>query len=155
MTRMISFPALLWPLMLADAGLAAPAAAKPASAALARHDEASLLAAEDARFAAQIRRDFAAIEAGLGEELVYSHATGRRQTRAEYLDALRMGTAVYRRIDVAERSARVYGAVGVTRDVLAMQVGDRTMRSSVLGVYVWREARWQLVSWQTTPLPEA
>jgi hypothetical protein len=36
-----------------------------------------------------------------------------------------------------------------------MQVGDYRMRSSVLGVYLWRDRRWQLVSWQTTPLPDA
>jgi hypothetical protein len=152
---MILFRGLLASLLLASAGHVSPAIAKLPSAATAAHDETSLIAAEDARFAAQVHRDTAAIEAGLGDELVYSHATGRRQTRAQYLDALRTGTADYRRIDPSERSARVYGDVGVTRAVLAMQVGERTMRSSVLGVYIWRAARWQLVSWQTTPLPDA
>lgn len=152
---MISFRALPAWLLLVSAGLASPAIARPASAVAKMHDEASLIAAEDARFAAQVHRDFAAIEAGLGDELVYSHATGRRQTRAEYLGALRSGGADYRRIDPSQRSSRVYGDIGVTRAVLAMQVGERTMLSSVLGVYVWRDARWQLVSWQTTPLPGA
>jgi hypothetical protein len=103
------------------------------------HSEASLISAEDARFAAQIRHDVAAIAAGLGVELVYCHATGRRQSREEYLTAFQTGSA----------------DVGTTRAVLTMQVGDHRMRSSVLGVYLWRDRRWQLVSWQTTPLPDA
>jgi hypothetical protein len=119
------------------------------------HSEASLISAEDARFAAQIRHDVAAIAAGLGVELVYCHATGRRQSREEYLTAFQTGSADYRRIEPSERIVHVYGNVGTTRAVLTMQVGDHRMRSSVLGVYLWRDRRWQLVSWQTTPLPDA
>ena len=128
------------------------AAAAPA---LARgHDEASLLAAEDARFAAQVPHDGAAIAAGLGDELVYSHGNGRRQSRADYLAALAGGGLDYRRIVAADRIVHLYGDVGTTRAILTMQVGERQIRCSVAGVYVWRGRRWQLVSWQTTPLPD-
>jgi hypothetical protein len=132
----------------------APASARPPIAVPA-HGETSLIAAEDARFAAQIRHDVAAVAAALGAELVYCHATGRRQSREEYLAALRTGSADYRRIEPSERIVHVYGNVGTTRAVLTMQVGEHQMRSSVLGVYLWRDRRWQLVSWQTTPLPDA
>jgi hypothetical protein len=141
-------------LLLAPTLCMAPASARPPVAAPA-HGEASLIAAEDARFAAQIRHDVPAIAAGLGVELVYCHATGRRQSREDYLGAFQTGSAAYRRIEPSERIVHVYGDVGTTRAVLTMQVGDRQMRSSVLGVYVWRDRRWQLVSWQTTPLPDA
>lgn len=127
--------------------------ALPASARA--QDEASLLAAEDARFAAQVRHDSAAIAAGLGQELVYSHGNGRRQSRADYLAAFTNGGIDYRRIDPTDRIIHLYGRVGTTRAILTMQVGERQMRSSVAGVYVWRDRRWQLVSWQTTPLPDA
>lgn len=132
-------------LLLATAEV--PAAARP-------HGAASLLAAEDARFAAQISHADAAIAAGLGAELVYSHGNGRRQSRADYLAAFASGAIDYRRIEASDRIVHLYRDVGTTRATLTMQVGERRMRSSVAGVYVWRDRRWQLVSWQTTPLPD-
>lgn len=125
-------------------------------AALARNTpaEESLLAAEDARFAALLRHDAAVVAEGLGQELVYSHGNGRRQSRAEYLAALADGHLDYRSIAASERMAHVYGKVGVTRAILRTQVGERAMRSSVLAVYVRRGGHWQLVSWQTTALPD-
>ncbi len=139
-------------LLASCAGLAG--ACPPAAIAREAPAEASLLAAEDARFAAQIRHDTAMVGQGLGEELVYSHANGRRQSRAEYLAALKDGHLDYRSIQASERIAHVYGKVGVTRAVLSTQVGERSMRSSVLAVYVRRDGCWQLVSWQTTPLTD-
>lgn len=146
--------ALLLPALLSGAIPSVPALAAP-SHAQARHDEASLIAAEDAFFAAQIKHDFAAVEASLGEELVYCHANGRRETRADHMAALRGGSLDYRRIEPSDRVVHVYGNVGTSRANLIIQVGERVLRSSVLGVYVWRDGRWQLVSWQTTPVPDA
>ncbi|WP_395394910.1 nuclear transport factor 2 family protein [Novosphingobium sp. BL-8A] len=149
-----AFRALILPAALAGMIPTAPVLARAAHAAAA-HDEASLIATEDAFFAAQISHDFATVDASLGDELVYCHANGRRETRGDHLAALRDGHLDYRRIDPSDRVVHVYGDVGTSRANLTMQVGERTMKASVLGVYAWRDGRWQLVSWQTTPLPDA
>jgi hypothetical protein len=116
---------------------------------------ASLLAAEDARFQAQIRHDAAAVDQALADELTYTHAVGRVQTKADYLNALRGRRAPYRSIIAEGRAARVSGDLGVTHGSLAMEVGENRLGSSYLAAYVWRSGRWQLLYWQTSPAPPA
>jgi hypothetical protein len=142
------------PLLLLAAASALAGACPAAALAQQTPAEAGLLAAEDARFAAQVRHDAAAVAQGLGAELVYSHGNGRRQSRPEYLAALAAGQIDYRSIVASDRIVHVYGKIGVTRAILNTQVGERAMRSSVLAVYVRRGGHWQLVSWQTTALPD-
>jgi hypothetical protein len=154
MISMTRHAALLALLSLSTPVSMVSAAGRTAAAIGAPHDEASLIAAEDARFAALIRHDGAAVASGLAEDLVYSHGNGKRQGRDDYLAALNGGGLDYRRIAASDRIVHVYGTVGTTRAVLATMVGDRPMRSSVLGVYIWRDGRWQLAAWQTTPLPD-
>lgn len=113
--------------------------------------EAGLVAAEDARFAALVHKDMAAVAAGLADDLVYVHATGRRQTKTEYLNGLLHGPATYLGVSASARTAKVFGDVGFTRAIYSLVLTDRIVRSSYLAVYVKRVGRWQLLSWQTTP----
>jgi hypothetical protein len=129
----------------------APVAGEAMTADHAGPAERALLAAEDARFAAQIRQDAAAVSAGLADELTYVHAIGRRQSKAEYLAGFTAGRTGYRSLVPKDRVAGVSGNLGWTRALLAQQVGERTMSSSYLAIYVKRAGRWQLLSWQTTP----
>lgn len=116
--------------------------------------EAALLAAEDQRFDAQVAHDVKALAAEMADELVYTHATGRRQTKSEYLRDFESGHIPYRSIKANDRSARVFGAVGITRGVLHMLVGDKDLYSTYLGVYVKRDGRWRLLDWQSSPSPQ-
>ncbi|GEM_PF-2198052 len=88
----------------------------------------------------------------MAEELVYVHASGLRQTKAEYLDGLLHGPLSYTSIAISDRTAKVFGKVGFTRALYTIGVGNQTLRSSYLSVYVHRNRRWQLLSWQTTPI---
>ena len=124
----------------------APSALPPA--------QAGLAAAEDARFAAQIRKDVAAVAAGMADELVYVHASGRRQTKADYLDGLARGAMRYTSITPSQRTVTTFGTGGFTRALLTSVIGNRTLQGSYLAVYRYRQRRWQLVSWQTTPIEE-
>lgn len=116
---------------------------------------ASLLVAEDTRFQAQIRHDVAAVGRAMADELTYTHAVGRIQTKAEYLTAFQNGRAPYRSIVAEGRTARVSGDLGVTHGALKMEVGENRLSSSYLAAYVWRNGRWQLLYWQTSPAPPA
>ena len=113
----------------------------------------SLLVAEDARFQAQVRHDVAAVDQAMADDLIYTHAVGRIQTKAEYLSAFRSGHTPYRSIVAENRTARVSGDMGVTHGLLKMEVGENSLSSSYLAAYVWREGRWRLLYWQTSPAP--
>jgi len=117
-------------------------------------DEASLLAAEDERFNAQVKQNVAAIALNIADEAVYTHASGRVQNKAEYLRGIETGRASYRNITVSDRTVRISGDMGITHGVLHMVVGDNNLVSSYLAVYVNRDRRWQLLFWQTSPGPQ-
>lgn len=129
------------------ASVQAADASQPSSA------ELSLLQSEDARFRAQIAGDVETLARSMAEDLVYTHASGRRQTRSEYLQDIRSGRIPYRSIEAKDRVARVFANVGITRGLLHMVVGDQELSSSFLGVYVKRGGRWQLLDWQSSPAP--
>lgn len=116
-------------------------------------DVAALLEAEDGRFRAQIAHDVVALAQSMADEALYTHASGRRQTKSEYLQDVRGGGIPYRSIDAQDRVARVFEHVGVTRGLLHMVVADQQLSSSFLGVYIKRDGRWQLLDWQSSPAP--
>ena len=113
----------------------------------------SLLKAEDARFRAQIAGDVTTLARAMADDLAYTHANGRRQTKPEYLQDIRSGHIPYRSIETQDRVARVFGNVGITRGLIHMIVGDKDLSSSFLGVYVQHDGRWQLLDWQSSPAP--
>lgn len=120
-----------------------------------RAAESSLIAAEDAMFAAKVAHDAAAIDRGMADEATYTHGSGRAQTKAEYLTAFADNRADYRSIAPIGRVVRVFGGLGITHATLRMTVGDQRMEDSYLAAYVRRAGRWQLLFWQTTPQPGA
>jgi hypothetical protein len=88
-----------------------------------------VLEADDRRFDAMRKQDWPALEASLADDLVYVHSTARRETKAEHVGNLRPGKPYYRGIAPRERSARVFGDVGVvngTSDMHVENAGART-----------------------------
>ena len=84
--------------------------------------EANVLQADDRRFEAMRRGDWAALDAALAEDLTYVHSTARLESKAEHVANLRAGKPHYRGIAPRERQARVHGGVGVVNGVSEMHV---------------------------------
>src|SRR2546427_9768879 len=79
--------------------------------------EAEVLRADDRRFEAMRRGDWAALDAALADELTYVHSTARLESKTEHIANLRAGKPHYRGIAPLERRARVHcGNVVVTCD---------------------------------------
>jgi hypothetical protein len=132
---------LIYGLLLTDAA----GAAQPSRA------ETELVQAEAHRFDAQVANDVAALRRALADELVYTHASGKVQNKAEYLQGIESGAAHYRGIEVADRVARVWGNMGLTHGTITLDIGaDKKLTSRYMGVYIKRAGRWQLLAWQST-----
>lgn len=115
--------------------------------------EASLIEAESQRFEAQIAGNIMALAEMLADEVVYTHANGRVQGKADYLQGLKAGAVHYQGIEVADRVARVYENFGLTVGTITLSVGgDRKLVSRYTGVYASRDGRWQLLAWQATDI---
>ena len=116
--------------------------------------EADVLRADDRRFEAMRRGDWAGLDAALADDLTYVHSTARLETKAEHIDNLRGGKPHYRGIAPRERKVRVHGGVGVVNGVSEMHVerDGKEQRFTVryLAVYAKAGDQWRMIAWQST-----
>jgi hypothetical protein len=113
-------------------------------------DQATLIAADDARLAAMLGADIDALDALFADELVFVHTRGRREDKAAYLESLRSGRLRYRSLTRTSIDARVVGEVGILTGMLAMEVtahdAVRSADARFMTVWLWRNGRWVLLA---------
>jgi ketosteroid isomerase-like protein len=120
--------------------------------------EADVLRADDRRFEAMRRGDWAALDAALAEDLTYVHSTARLESKTEHVDNLRAGKPHYRGIAPRERRVRVHGGVGVVNGVSEMHVErdgkEQHFTVRYLAVYTMAGGQWRMIAWQSTRQPD-
>ena len=116
--------------------------------------EADVLRADDRRFEAMRKGDWAALDAVLADDLTYVHSTARLESKAEHIANLRAGKPHYRGIAPRDRHARVHGGVGIVNGVSDMHAerDGKENRFTVryLAVYTKAGADWRMIAWQST-----
>jgi ketosteroid isomerase-like protein len=116
--------------------------------------EAEVLRADDGRFEAMRKGDWAGLDAALADDLVYVHSTARQESKAEHVANLRAGKPHYRGIAPRDRRVRIHGGVGIVNGVSDMHVerDGKENRFTVryLAVYAKSGAAWRMVAWQST-----
>jgi ketosteroid isomerase-like protein len=120
---------------------------------------AEVLAADERRFEAMRKQDWAALDAALADDLTYVHSTARLESKAEHIANLKAGKPYYRGIAPHDRKARVHGDVGIVNGVSEMHVENagKEQRFTVryLAVYARTGAAWRMIAWQSTRVPDA
>ena len=111
-------------------------------------------AIERARLAAWMRADTQAMRSVLGDDLLYCHSDGRCENKEQIVSSIGSGKQVYRSIEVLELKPRaVGGAVLINGRVrLGVDSNGKQMEFNAIftDVYVRRDGRWQMVSYQST-----
>ena len=119
--------------------------------------EAEALQAEQARYAAQMANDFAAMERLFGDDLVYIHSSTSVDTKASFIESMRSGAVRYRTMTRGDVKVRCYGSVAIITGQGSFEVTARgqELRLDLLFHAVWakRANGVQFVSWQATRLP--
>lgn len=119
-------------------------------------DEA--LKAEDARYAAQMANDFAAMERFFGEDLTYFHSSTVVDTKASFIESMRSGAVRYRNMRRGEVKVRCYGCLAIITGTGSFDVTvkgeNRTLNLQFHAIWAKRAAGPQFVSWQATRLPD-
>ena len=115
-------------------------------------------AVERARFQTWVKGDVAAMQAVIADDALYCHSNGQCQTKKELIGEIESKQRVYKKMDVISMTAKALGSYAVlingTIDVLAEAPGKvAQFRGIYTSVYVRRDGRWQLISWQSTTLP--
>lgn len=116
-----------------------------------------LLAADDARYAAMIDGNFAALKDMLAEELLYCHSSGQVDTRASYLAALESGGVRYLDVQRFDELVHPVGSVALMSGLhrLRVLVGEqeKVLHNRFTTTWLLRDGRWVLLSWASTPVP--
>ncbi len=119
--------------------------------------EAEAIAAEDARYSAQTKEDFGALEKLLGDDLVYIHSSTLVDTKASYIELMRSGEVHYRVMKRDDVTVRTYGCIAI---ISGHANYDVTIKGKDVAVELRFHAIWakrngavQFVSWQATRVP--
>lgn len=137
-----------------------PAQANPAQ----RNAEAAkeVEALERQRFAAQVSKDYAFLEKAFADDLVYTHASGKQQGKADYLQSIREGKSVYDKIEVENINVRAYngGQTAVVNGQITIYQPNKPDGSpnvahlKYVTVQIKKPQGWQVVLWQSQKQPE-
>ncbi len=119
--------------------------------------EKEILALEEKRINAMTKGDFAALEALVHGELIYTHSNALVDNKAAWIDSMKSGRVKYKTANVTEQKVRIYGdtALVTARAELGVEVGGqpKTLRLRFLDVWTKTPQGWKFVAWQSTPLP--
>ena len=137
--------------------LLASALAQAANSSSSKEEELRL--AEHSRVEALVNSDVARLEKLLGDDLTYTHSTGIKESKAEFLHRIQSGELKYESMQHEnEVSARLYGDTGVLTGTSRVKVRaqSQTLNLHIRFTEVWvkRSGTWQLVAWQATKIAD-
>ena len=112
---------------------------------------------ESRRYRAMCEADAKTLEELLGDSLVYTHSYGGADTKASYLDGIRSKKWVYQEVERPIEDIQVHGDCAVVTGQVRIQLlsggQPKKLNSRFTNVWVKRPQGWQMVAWQSTPLP--
>jgi hypothetical protein len=115
---------------------------------------AEALAAEKARFAAQMGADGAAMNKLFGDDLVYIHSSTVQDTKQSFIESITSGNVKYRTMHQGESTVRTYGPVAIVSGAAKFEVTvkgeNRTLDLLYHAIWAKRAAGVQFISWQAT-----
>jgi ketosteroid isomerase-like protein len=120
-------------------------------------DKENIRQLEDRRYRAMCEADAAALETLLADTLVYTHSYGGADSKSTYLDGIRSKKWLYRKIERPKENIQVHGdcavITGQVRIELLSEGKPKTLNSAFTNVWIKGPKGWQMVAWQSTPLP--
>ena len=112
---------------------------------------------ESRRFRAMIEADAAALEGLLADGMIYTHSTAATDGKASYIAGVKSKKWQYRQIDRPVEDIQVHGdtavVTGHVRIDILVEGKAKVMNSRYTDVWVKGPKGWQMVAWQSTPIP--
>lgn len=110
------------------------------------------------RMTAMAQKDVAALKTMLCKGLVYTHSTGRQDTKQSLIDNMESGKTVYTSMEPSEVKAQDLGNAVVLTGVAAIGVNSNgkpnSFRVRFTDVYENQNGTWRMITWQSTKLAE-
>jgi ketosteroid isomerase-like protein len=110
------------------------------------------------RMTAMAQKDVAALKNMICKGLVYTHSSGRQDTKQSLLDGMESGSTVYTSMVPSDVKAQDLGNAVVLTGVAAISVDSKgksnSFRVRFTDVYENQNGTWRMITWQSTKLPE-
>ena len=110
------------------------------------------------RMDAMARKDVAALNALLSDDLIYCHSSARLDTKQSLIGAMESGATVYNAVEPSDVKAQDLGNAVVLTGIARIRVtsGGKPNAFGVrfTDVYANKGGKWQMVTWQSTRLPD-
>ena len=122
------------------------------------NNEAMVIDLDKKRMQAMAAKDIATLDALLADDLVYTHSSARLDTKHSLIANMKSGATVYSAVEPSEVRAQDLGdaviLTGVARIKVSANGKDLDFRVRFTDAYAQRSGRWQMVTWQSTRLPD-
>ncbi len=121
-------------------------------------DEKAVIAAEKARFDAQVAKDATALNQLLADDLVYVHSNGNVDGKQSYIQSIKDGNSTYLSIESQEQKVRLYGNTAIINGICYVKRPpvdgkNNDLKLRYTDVYAKKGGRWQMVTWQSFRMP--
>ena len=110
------------------------------------------------RMTAMAQKDIATLKLLLSDDLVYTHSTARLDTKQSLIGNMESGSTVYTAVEPSEVKAQDLGdavvLTGSCRISVMSQGRPNSFSVRFTDVYDNKGGQWQMVTWQSTRLPD-
>jgi hypothetical protein len=121
-----------------------------AVAAFAADEVAGVQEASEGWRTAAIKQDKAGLEHWLADDLMYAHANGKKQNKAEYIASVTTGPKHYDTFKESDVKISIYGTAAVLSGIEDVTPGKgEPYRVRRLEVYVKHDGHWQMAAHQS------
>src|SRR6266851_9276543 len=121
-------------------------------------NEQLIIELDKKRMTAMAEKDIATSNELIADDLVYTHSTARLDTKASLIGNMQSGSTVYTSVVPSDVKAQDLGDTVVLTGScrIGVNAGGRPNSFGVrfTDVYAKRGGRWQMVTWQSTRLPD-
>jgi ketosteroid isomerase-like protein len=119
---------------------------------------AAIVALDRKRMEATVKQDFAALDAIIGDDLIYTHSTARIDTKESLIGNMKSGKTVYTGLEATDVVAQDLGSAVILTGVARVNVTSNGNPVSFgiryVNVYANRGGEWKMVTWQSTKTPD-
>jgi hypothetical protein len=121
-------------------------------------NEQMIIELDKKRMTAMAQKDVATLKNVLCKGLVYTHSSGRLDTKQSLIEGMESGSTVYTSMEPSDVKAQDLGNAVVLTGVAAISVNSKgkpnSFRVRFTDVYENQNGTWRMVTWQSTKLPE-
>lgn len=116
-----------------------------------------IISLEKRRIEAMTNQDAEALDKILADDLIYTHSSGRTETKAEFITNATSGAIRYRALSQEDVTVRRFGDTAIVTGHGIVHVesssGEKKFPVRFIDVYVKQDGAWRMIAWQSTKSP--